>query len=164
MKDLENINEELEGLSPFLAKMQQESDGFKVPDNYFNYLTESVMEQVKLEPQPTIIGAAKASKTPWYSFLTNRVVVGSLATLAIILATVLLLDNQPTVDQSLAEVSSEEFSEYVSTHIEEFEVTDFLEADLLGDISEIEFEAQEIDQYLKENIEELDAAILEQLL
>jgi len=162
MKKSTKIDQELEEISPFLAEMRKGEDAFKIPDNYFDYLSESVLEQVKLEPQLSI--NKKKEKTPWYAFLFHRAAVGSMATLAVILAVVLLTDQSQIVDQSLANISSEEFSEYVSTHIEEFEVNDFLEADLLGNIREIELEEQEIEQYLEENIDELDAATLEQLL
>lgn len=163
MKDQKEIQQELNELSPLLAKMRQEPDGFKVPENYFDYLSESVMEQVKLEPKPDI-AERLTENNPWYTILFNRRLFAGLATFSVLLVAAFFLFNQPISDNELAEISSEEAENYIANHLDEFELTLFLDADLLSEINEVEFEENEIDQFLEDNIDELDAAALEQLL
>ncbi len=46
------ILDELNAISPLLAKKGRISDGYKIPDGYFEQMTRQVMEQVSLMPQP----------------------------------------------------------------------------------------------------------------
>lgn len=163
MKYQKEIQDELTEISPFLAKMRGESDGFNVPDNYFDYLSESIMEQVKLTPKLDSVERPTVND-PWYAFLFNRKLFAGLATFSVLLVTAMFLFNQPANGNELADISSEEAESYIANNLEEFELTLFLEADLLSEISEEEFEESEIDQFLEDNIDELDAAVLEQLL
>jgi len=163
MKYQKEIQDELNEISPLLAKKRGEPDGFKVPDNYFDYLSESIMEQVKLEPKLDSVERSTVAD-PWYAFLFNRQFFAGLATLSLLLVTALFLFNQPTNGTELADISSEEAESYIANNLEEFDLTLFLEADLLSEISEEEFEENEIDQFLEDNIDELDAATLQQLL
>lgn len=159
------IVKELKELSPFLANIREEPTGFKVPENYFDYLSASIMEQVKLEPNSDPIEQPIINE-PWYSFLFNRQSLAGLATFTVLLVGALFLLNQPIKENGLAEISSEEATDYIASHLDEFETALFIDTDLLDEISEVEFEfgEQEVNQFLEDNIDELDAATLEQLL
>lgn len=163
MKYRKEVEEELEQLSPFLAQLREEQDGFKVPENYFDYLSESIMEQVKLAPKPDF-ATPKKVVVPWYAFLFNRKLVSGLATLTVLLVAALFLFNQPTKTNEIAEISEEEALNYIANHLDEFETSLFTDTDLLEEISEVEFEEEELNEFLENHIDELDAATLEQLL
>ncbi len=165
MEYKKEIQDELSELSPLLAKMRQEPAGFIVPENYFDYLSESIMEQVKLEPKSDFVEPSNLSVSqPWYAFLFSRSLFAGLASFAVLLVAMFFLLNQPSNGNELAEISSEEAEYYIANHLDEFELTLFLDSDLLGEINEIEFDENEINQFLEDNIDELDAATLEQLL
>lgn len=51
MKNREELNKELGELSPFLLEMKNKSEGFKVPDNYFANLSDEVWQRLQAEKQ-----------------------------------------------------------------------------------------------------------------
>lgn len=164
MKYKKEILEELEELSPFFAKMkeQEPSDGFKLPENYFEFLTDSVMEQVKLEPNPISQKVIK-KKNAWYHFFFQPQLLGATG-LALMLIIALFFYNQPKASTLEVGLSSQEAAIYISNHLDEFDTALFLKDDLFLEIGEVEFETEELNQYLEEVIDELDDATLEQLL
>lgn len=52
MKKVENILNELKEISPSLAEMPFSADLFKVPDGYFNNLSDQIMQRIRLEEEP----------------------------------------------------------------------------------------------------------------
>ena len=54
MKNKKGIQTELKKLAPLLAELRKEDTGMKTPEHYFDYLTESVLEQVALIPKSSV--------------------------------------------------------------------------------------------------------------
>ena len=163
MKNKKAIQDELKDIAPSLAKLRETGDGFSVPDNYFEFLTESMLEQAKLVPQPTV-PKKEEHKQPWYAFLFTPQLLGGLATVCILLGATMFLLDRSSKGGELIDISADEAVAYISNHLDEFETTLFIQDDFLGDINEVDLDDLELDQYLEENIEEIDDAILEELL
>lgn len=163
MKNRKEIQDELGELSPFLSELKQEETGMNVPEHYFDFLTESVMEQVALIPK-VAPSSSSTTQEPWYAFLFDKRILSGLAMTLVLLLTTLFFRNQPANQPSIAEISSEEAAIYIAAHLEDFETTLFTEGDFIEEINDAELNEEEIDLYLEEVIEELDIEILEQLL
>lgn len=163
MKHKKEIQDELDELSPFLSELKQKESGMVVPEYYFDFLRESVMEQVALIPKPASPALSIASPV-WYAFLFNKRILSGLAMILLLLTTVFLFRNQPIAESTFAEISSEEAINYVAANLEDFETTLFIEGDFIEEVNEMELEHTEIDLYLEEIIEDLDVETLEQLL
>ncbi|NJL76998.1 MAG: hypothetical protein HC892_20270 [Saprospiraceae bacterium] len=57
MKQQDDIQEELQTLAPFLAKLERkECDGFRVPEQYFEYASAEVLTKIKTIPQQAATG------------------------------------------------------------------------------------------------------------
>jgi len=164
MKNRKEIQNELGELSPFLSEFNQEETGMSTPEHYFDFLTESVMEQVALIPKPSS-SESPAATPAWYAFLFNKQhILGGLAMTLLLLTTILFFRNQLNVEPDFAEISSEEAAIYIAAHLEDFETTLFTEGDFIEEIEGMKIEEEEVDLYLDDIIEELDAEILEELL
>jgi hypothetical protein len=157
------IKEELNAIAPILSKMKKEnSTGFKMPENYFDYLNQSVMEQVRLEPQSPIPTTTK--KTSFWHFLNIRpYLTAGLASFAL-LVTALLFSGRFFNETPITEFSVQEANHYITNHIDEFEADLLMQEVLLSDLEEPVLEPTEIHQFLEEHIDELDDVLLEQLL
>ncbi len=164
MKNKKEIQTELKKLAPLLAELRKEDTGMKIPEHYFDYLTESVMEQVALIPKPSVSTPPINKQPTWYAFLFNKRILSGLAMILLLLTGALFFRNQPVSELKLVEISSEEAATYIAAHLEDFETSLFIDGDFIEEIEEIEIEAAEIDLYLDEMIEELDIETLEQLL
>ena len=163
MKNRKEIQDELGELSPFLAGLNPEETGMRTPEHYFDFLTESVMEQVALIPKPAP-SELPANKPVWYAFLFEKRILGGLAITLLLLTSIFLFRNQIAAEPNFAEISSEEAATYIAAHLEDFETTLFLEGDFIEDIEDMQIEEAEVDLYLDEIIEDLDAETLEELL
>lgn len=164
MKNRKEILDELGELSPFLSEIRQKETGMKVPKHYFDFLTESVMEQVALIPKPTS-SELPVAKSTWYTFLFNKRILAGLTAMLLLLTTVLFFKNQPVSSESaFAELSSEEAATYIAAHLEDFETTLFIEGAFIEEIEDMEIDEAEVDLYLEEIIEDLDTETLEELL
>ena len=164
MKNKKGIQTELKKLAPLLAELRKEDTGMKTPEHYFDYLTESVLEQVALIPKSSVSTPPINKQPTWYAFLFNKRILSGLAMILLLLTATFFFRNQPVSELKLAEISSEEAATYIAAHLEDFETSLFIDGDFIEEIEEIEIEAAEIDLYLDEMIEELDIETLEQLL
>ena len=54
MKNKDELRDELNELSPILAKRQGMDGGFKVPKDYFKALPDEIMEKVQPKTQPIV--------------------------------------------------------------------------------------------------------------
>lgn len=163
MNNNKEILDELGELSPLLSELKQKETGMKVPEHYFDFLTESVLEQVALIPKPAS-SAVPATKPVWYAFLYNQPILSGLAITLLLLTTILFFRNQPIDEPTFAKISSEEAATYIAAHLEDFETTLFTEGDFIEKIEPEEIEEEEVDLYLEEIIEDLDTETLEELL
>lgn len=168
-KSNDKVREELEGLSPLLAKMKKEPDGFKAPDHYFERLTEAVMEQVRYEP-----AVQTPAKAAWYEPLVSairrlprpRYAMG-LAGIAILIAVALRWLNPPAATPAWSEISTEAMTEYVERNIQEFELD--LLVELAPDLerrsilSGTDLEEEALNGYLEEMLDEVEMEDLEEI-
>ena len=159
----QNIQEELQELSPLLAKMQQSEDGFNVPDNYFDYLSASVLEQVKLEPTPIQKKEIAPSK-PWYSFFWNPQFATGFAGIALLLAIAFFFRNPSNDTTQVALISIDEMESYIADNLDEFDTDLIIDETWEEELGEIQLETEEMDDYLETILDEIDDASLEQLL
>ena len=163
MKNENEINNELADLSPTLRRLRDESDGLKTPDHYFDYLTDSVMEQIKLGSQPS--AAPPVPKQSWWSqfFLSPTQWSVGLATLLLI-GLSLWWSTNSSVEPILAEVSPDDAFYYLEDNLSDFE-SELLVTELewVIDTDEALIDA-EVDYFLNENLPELGAVDLETIL
>ena len=168
MKNRENLLEELKEIAPNLAKMKRQKVDFQVPENFFEQLSDKVIEQYKAENQMVSL-PKKKTKTQldhWLDVLQQLFQpkpVMALATVILLIVAGLFLLQSPAdsgAEISLSEIPIEDLEDYLNENIEEFDAT------LLVDGSEDLWQgdrAQEDDyeQFFEEIIEEYE---LEDLL
>jgi hypothetical protein len=168
MKEIENLQKELENHSPFLAKMKRNDSGFEVPKNYFKNLPDEIIGQLTTDNQP--INSKKEAKTSWLTevldnlawLLQPRPAMAFTSVLLLIFAGLFLLKTQKNTASSvsLADIPVEDLELYLSENIDEFDTETLVQSD------ENLFEnginsTDEMDAYFEEIIEETD---LEDLL
>ncbi len=172
MNNRDEIQKELHEQSPLLARLKEQLPGPKEPpQDYFTMLPDQVWEQIKWQPAPP---ARAAKPKHWWQVLVPNVVrpwpaIG--VALAAVLITIGIYWLQPIgtpgANPALAELSVDEMTAYMLSHIHEFEedllvqIVDFqTEKPLLPfDLNEAETE-----ELLREIIKDLDTETLEQLL
>ncbi len=172
------FEDELREISPFLADLKKSKEGeepFRTPKFYFDTLADKVMEKAVAKPvippqysihsaRPSFIELAQK----WVaSIMQPRYAIG--------FATVVLLavggwffiqKNQQNVDSF---ASNEEIHQYIADNIDDFDETLLLEQGILadsdalnpeqylkGNIDKINISDDEIEQYLKEHLDEKD--------
>lgn len=172
MKNKDDIQKEIEELSPFLKKMKKEKEGFEVPANYFRQLPDLIMDRIQEEEAQS---DSSAPTTNWLDQIIERIQIllqpqyaMALASTAIlIVASLFLFQQDPSLagESTLAEVSDEEINAYVMSKAEEFEI------DLLIDVidekaleEEIENEPSYDENYLDNIIDDLSDKELEELM
>jgi len=172
MSHKENIREELEQESPFLARMKAEdkSEGFTVPPTYFRELQEDVLHRVAQKP------AAVSLRERWQAFINHLLPgvhpVAVLTGLALVVVGIWWVAQDTTMvsgEQILAEASEEELQAYVTSNTDAF-TTDLIlevadeeaELDLLLPVDN--FSEEEADQLLDDLLEEIDESTLQEIL
>jgi hypothetical protein len=177
MKKKKEIQQELESLSPFLAKMKAKQGEMQAPENYFQSLPDQVLEQLRMETKATPATVAKPHTT-WLEELTNSIAWLIQPRYAMALGAVLVLVvsgflvwrnvNQQRPTAELADITSEEALYYVRQNLEDFESHLLVEKELPENSDDF-FNATElndelIDEYLQDKLEDIDDQTLEQLL
>jgi len=159
------ILKELKELSPFIAEMKEKEDGFKVPEHYFDYLSGSVLEQVKLQRDPSFfISREKSFK--WLDFF-RRYQVSLGFTVVILIALIVVPFYRDHNEENLADISAEDAALYIANNLDDFETSLFIQEGLLEDIADSDFSninINELNDYLEESIDEIDEILLEQFL
>lgn len=181
MNEKDKIREELEGLSPLLSKIKEESGHpFRTPEGYFQGLPDDVLRRIRAEEGlvrrsgPAQLKERDGGIGAWLQWLLMPRQAAGLA-LALLLAVggAYLFRTQggaPDAPDALAGISEEEAKEYVSENIGEFGLELMLEASVVSaeDISEIEMlpeiGQEDLDIYLEDLIEDLSLEELEELL
>ncbi len=173
MKNREEIQKELQELSPFLAKLKAQEQQPEVPENYFHTLPNQIWEQIKLEPASQRVAKQLSI---WERFLTGlqillqpRVAV-SLATFAVLItASIFLL--QPKMDAPMAisgDLTAEDITDYIQDNLHEFDTELLIQAtaNLPEDIllPNDEFSEEEIDKAMDEILDDLDERTLQEML
>ena len=161
-KEKTNIDRELEDLSPTLSKLRREKDGFESPAHYFDYLTNSILEQTSLLKTETAT-IPTVARSSWWQRLFRPQFVGSLMGVALLLIAVVQLWPTSNTDDP-TDLTVQEMASYVNQHIEDFEMDLLLEEISLEEVTELEIESEMVEEFLQENLEEVDLHALEQLL
>lgn len=177
MKDKNGLREELESLSPFLRKLKEKDTGTQVPENYFKELPDQVLSQIREEIRTK--AAPQKTRASWIDnfiqqiqwLLQPRAVVAFGVILMAITAGVIFWNDEKTPPASpiaaMEEVSSEELYNYLQSNIEDFDSELLLELGWSeqqpGLFNEFDFDVNDINDYLEENIDEIDHKTLENL-
>lgn len=168
MKSKKEIQDELEKLSPHLAKLKK-VDPFKVPDDYFAQMSSEVFEKIQAEqkvqtPSPSLSITDRLA-TVFKTILQPRYAVG-FATVALLIAFVFMYNkDQPNTPSMLADnIMVEDAQQYLAEHIDEFDESLLLSLDL--EINQLEgLTTDDLnDDLLEELIDDLDEQMLDELL
>ncbi len=176
MKNSDELREELEEFSPFLQKMKERDEGFKVPKDYFKSLPDEVLG--KIQPELPAQHSWLDDLTAFVQRLWQPRYALALATVAVlVVAAVWIFDQnkhtgmqQPVADAMLESISDEALQNYVSENIGEFDRELILEMQYAGkdakSMPELAPQAgtDELEQYLDDIIDEIDLEDLEDLL
>ena len=168
------FEDELREISPFLADLKKSKEGeepFRTPKFYFDTLADKVMEKAVVKPvippqlvRPSFIELAHT----WIaSNMQPRYAIG-FATVALLAVGVwfFIQKNQQNVNSF---ASNEEIHQYITDNIDDFDDALLLEQGVLadsdilnpeqslkGNIDKINISDDEIEQYLKEHLDEKD--------
>lgn len=167
----DDVRKELEDLSPRLLRLKEQETGFKVPEDYFQRLQEEVLEKIQQKPQ-------MAPPTSWLNewwetlqFLFQPRWALSLATVAILaIAGGVWFFQQPKTNSNLsaelAKVDRETLNTYIQANLHDFDTETLMEfAASQEGVSHFEdLTPEELDEYLDEVIQDLDAETLKELL
>ncbi|HKK78107.1 MAG TPA: hypothetical protein VJ933_00705 [Phaeodactylibacter sp.] len=160
MKERDDIQQELEKLSPELAKLRQQSEPKTgPPSGYFDNLADRVLERASGEDKPPldIVWRGRShSKRQW------RTGWAVAAALLLVLSASLYIfspSNRPAV--SLAELSDAEARAYIEGNIDEFGINLMLEAELVHPDEQalpadmiLDLQEEDIEEYLYEIMED----------
>ncbi len=169
------IQDELEKLAPSLSKLEKE-DVFDVPENYFNQLPEQILNQIDFSKNKTIEKTVSTSSTNrWLNQLTERLAIffqpkmtiGFAMMIMLGVASVFILNNTAESNTLAVDLTSNELENYIKANIDDFEVQELLNVlgnEEGGSWTEMEIEDEDLDGYLEEIIDDIDASDLEDFL
>ena len=178
------MREELKELSPFLADRLGEEEGFKVPKNYFKALPDEVLGRLREEMKSAPVQSSWLDgMTVFFQNLWQPRLTWAVASAAVLIAAAVWLctndgaetpaGQQIAMDEALENIPDEDIHAYLFQNIEE------VDNDLLISVTSIEKveqkvkplskiapepDADEMEKYLEENIEDLDLEDLEEVL
>lgn len=160
MKD--DINKELEGLSPKLSKLRKSAEVPDLPKNLFHNMQQSVIKELKTEVKnyPT------PQREPWWRFIFKPVPALAFASFLALIAVGILLNTEKNTEQyAIEDLSEEEILAYIDSNIEDFESASLIEITDNGDDLFIDsnYNDDELNDYLDKNFENLDDDTFEQL-
>lgn len=159
MTDKNALRQELEALSPLLAKLQQQPDGLRVPDDYFEQLSVQF-----LPSQPASRPPAATRRT----LRLKRAIYPLLAAAAVLLFIGVRWLNQPATEcLDPTCLQSVEIQAYINDHIQQFDSYTLLEAGTIPEtsyFSESVEGAADFDDALQHAVYTLHPEELEELL
>lgn len=171
-KNKRSVREELELISPQLARLKEQVPPVDIPNGYFDQLSDNVLQQIREERSIARKPAAEASGQQWWAPLLRLfqqpAYAMALASVVLILVSVLVLrpDDQRRNEVELT-MSDEDINDYINYHIDDFdlgllaeEAADELEGMPLI-LENTNLDKGEMDEYFDELLDELD---LEELL
>lgn len=174
MKNKDDIRDELNEISPFLANRKESGEGFQVPKNYFSSLPDEVMQKVQTEASPI-----EEARPTWLDGLADflqsifqpRYALAYASVAVLMVAGVYLWKNEshtigssPLAEVEIADLSDETIENYLSENIETIS-TDMFEAYFAdGEIQRMpSLELDEMEEYLHEDIDDIRLEELEEL-
>ena len=175
MTERDKIKAELEDLSPLLAGMKEQEEGFKVPEDYFATLTTEIMAQVETPRKRE--AESLVHKPSWWEKLGLDVLfslkpgytLATLAAIALLLLTVTYWPAPlPENTAATTELSEEEVAAYIVANIDDFSLEMIVQAGDV-DLSEelwpvLPEEEAAMDLLIDELLEDMDLEDLEEIL
>lgn len=155
MKKDHNIQDELQELSPLLAGLKQQEEGYKVPHLYFESLQDKVLRQVNEVPQEAGLFAR-------FGWMRNLAMAASVAVLLLV-GVFLLQHSEGTQVADLEHVSTDVLAMYLDENVEDWDWDLLVEDDLQLDLSNgLNWDSDEWGDYIEEEF--LDDDLNELLL
>jgi hypothetical protein len=169
MKNKDELRDELNELSPLLAKRRGMDEGFKVPKDYFRSLPDEVLKKVRPETPP-IVEPQRNGLAGLTEFLQNlfqpRYALAYASVAVLIAVGIYFFVNQPVADApQIAEVETEALENYLEENIDAIS-TDLLEEQFAesGTESMPSLELEAVEDYLDGSLDDIDLDDLEELL
>lgn len=166
----EEIQDELKGLSSRLANMEKQ-ERFTVPVNYFESLTDKVLEQVKtetiVEPVPKQVSWLDQFVASIAALFQPQFAVAFASVALLIIAGLYLYPKNTTTATTEFALTVDEAKYYLAENIEDFDDELLLEIGLdEGDdlYLNTELEGDDFDEYIDEIIDDIDDSTLDDLL
>ena len=131
MEDKNYILDELQEISPLLAKMKQEKpkEGYQTPKFYFEASADKVLQRIKTEDAPKV--AAKTENGIWVAIQSLFALRSAAMAMAVLLISFSIFYFSPKVnnnDTALAQnLSKEEITAYIQENIDDFDETMLIE-------------------------------------
>jgi hypothetical protein len=150
-----DINRELEELSPLLARLKKEKEITEMPDNYFHYLENSLMQQVQLENIAVLKVDKKVSISFWNRFFSKRTISGLASGLLLVVGWNYF--NQIEISAAsnslqFSELTDAEILNYLTDNAEALDIYSLSELDEDDSILDmIDFEEGDVEYLLNEN-------------
>ncbi len=167
------ILEELEELSPILTKLKKSgAANFRVPDDYFEKLTDSVASKIHFVPAVSQKTVPAPQPSRWAIFLQNlwqpyRVI--QFASLFVLLGAGWWWMSKPqkNILSDATAFNSEEVRSYIDQNLEDFDEQSLIKSTLIeADVESLtpKMEEKDMENYLHESIDGLTDKDLEKLL
>jgi len=154
-----NIQKELEELSPLLAKMKGEKKSVEVPENYFHYLENSVMQQVELESTPALQTTGVLTIPLWSRLFSPRGIMAFASVALLIVAAIYFNQADTSIsNESLqfAELTDAEILDYLTDNADAIDIYSLTEVDAETSILDIiDLEEGDADYLLEETATEI---------
>lgn|GEM_PF-3106315 len=148
MKNKDHIQDELNELSPLLAELRQEEEGYKVPHLYFESLQNKVLNQVQEAPQ-------KVGFFMRFGWVRGLAMVASVAVL--LLAGVFLFQNNNTETADIENISTDALAMYLDGNVEDWDLDLLIEDGFELDFTNgLNLDADEWDDYIEEELLDSD--------
>lgn len=165
MREKDILKKELEEHAPLLAHLKGRPEGFQVPEQYFQKLSDDIMQQVEpLLPTPP-------AKQPerWLDYLLvlfqPRVALAFASIIGLVIAGWYMLDTATSNPcQDLACLTSEEVHAYIDAHIDQFSTGTILEAGAISDLEtylELPSDAPDLEEALEDALQSIDTESLD---
>ncbi len=145
------INNELKNMDSVLSKVKN-GDIYNAPDNYFETMQNSIFEKLQQEKSPKVV-----------SLRINKWIMSIAASLIIVVAVMFFIKQNSDTNAQLA---NSDIIEYLNVYVDDFDETDFakyLNEEDLSISNETAINTDDIENYLDDNIDDLNEEDLQQL-
>jgi len=164
MKD--DINKELEGLSPKLAKLKKSTAVPEVPKNLFHNMQQGVIQELNKDFEKSPV----QHKEAWWKFIFKPIPSLAFASFLALVAVGIFFNNQPVeegfaIEEEVENLSEEEILAYIDSNIDDFESASLLEITDEEDeyLMDSNIDDATLNEYLDNNSEYLDDDTFEHL-
>ncbi|MBK7408543.1 MAG: hypothetical protein IPJ40_11090 [Saprospirales bacterium] len=159
-KDTDALRKELEKEAPFLARLKEKPGGMTVPEGYFDQLQQEVLKRAATENQ-------RPSRRVFQ--LWPRMAVAASFVAAIGLSIFLFQPDHPAANQESLAISAEEVDQYISQHIDDFDLDMLIQYASVSEnegglFNDATLDDPQLQQYMEELLDDIDLETLEELL